>query len=427
MSQFFSKLLKQMQPEGPDDPASEQDARDWFAVRVQSILATVGVAAEYDVEQFALRIGGGGCVSWLGNRFDEYRGAPAEDREDILLHVARGIVEASHASPLAPRVEDARPHLRPRIRQRAQLVILGLQMEADGLDPDDVLHAFVPVSDDLGAEVVYDTPTHIVSIPGDRLAAWGLPPDEALRVAVDNLRASTPRPFVHRGDGVWMADAGDSYDSARLLLTDEIAALPLDGEPVALPANRDTLVVTGADNIGGLYRVLEEAMRAIDRPRINTLQPVVLRQGRWQDWLPAASHPMREAFGELAMLTRGTSYAVLKDLLVARHERDGVDLFVASYGMFRQKDGRTPFSHAIWPRVRGLLPEADLVSVFHPDDPRYIVVPRPVLLRMAGHLLDPVPELHPPYHAFDGVPDVRLWNALREHAVREVVVPPQGP
>lgn len=430
MSTFFSQLLKRMHTEvaaRPADPDGERHARDVFALQVRAILGTVGLNAEYDAEQFALRLGGG-SVSWLGNRFDEYQRAPEEDREGIVLHVAQGIVDASRPSPIADDVALARAHLRPRIRQRAHLVILGLQMETDGLDPDGLLHAFVRVTDDLGAEVVYDTPTNIVSIPSDRLAQWDLDPAEALGVAVQNLRDSAPDPFRRIGDGVWVAAAGDCYDSARLLLTDEIAALPLDGDPVALPANRDTLAITGANSVGGLYRLLQIALSVLERPRMDTLQPVIYRDGAWQDWLPPLDHPMREAFHELAMRTRGTSYAELKDLLVQRHEREGVDLFVASYGVYRPGDGQLPFSHAVWPPVRGWLPEADLVSVLHPDDARYIVVPRGTLVRMAGHLLDRVPELHPPYDAFDGVPDERLWNDLREHAVREgVMAPSPGP
>jgi hypothetical protein len=41
---------------------------------------------------------------------------------------------------------------------------------------------------------------------------------------------------------------------------------------------------------------------------------------------------------------------------------------------------------------------------------------------VAAHLLRRVPEMHPPYDAFDGVPDADLWNRLRKHALREGVM-----
>ena len=160
---------------------------------------------------------------------------------------------------------------------------------------------------------------------------------------------------------------------------------------------------------------------------MDTLQPIVLRGGTWHDWHPPDGHPMRDAFYELAIRTRGTSYAELKTLLERRHERDGTDVFVASYGVFRPADGALPWSHAIWPPVRGWLPEADLVSVVHPDERRYVVVPREALVVVAGHLLDPVPGLHPPYDAFDGVPDAHLWERLKAHAVREGVMRQRSP
>lgn len=422
MSTFFSKLLTRMAPSAtPVDPVLDRDERDTFALRVKSTLETVGISAEYDSSEFALRMSNG-SVSWLGNRFDEYKRAPMEDREGIVLHVASGILDASRPSPVSSDRVSALPHLRPRIRQRAHLVIMSLQMEADGLDPVGILSAFEPISDDLGSEIVYDTPANIVSIPRDRLDAWGLTPSEALAIAVENLRESAPRPFRSAGDGVWLAAVGDCYDSARILLTDEILSLPLDGPPVALPVNRDTLAITGANNVGGLYRLLQVALSAIDRPRMDTLQPVSLEANRWSDWLPEPEHPMREAFYELAMRTRGTSYAELKELLLARHKRHGLDLFVASYGVFRPTDGALPWSHAVWPPLQGLLPETELVSVLHPRDERYIVVGRQTLLSVAGHLLERVPTLHPPYDAFDGSPTAELWDDLRVHAVREGVM-----
>lgn len=392
-------------------PEGSDDLRDGFALRLVAVLGALGVRTTYDAEAFALRMDGGG-ISWLGNRFEEWVRTPGVEQEGLLLQIAHAIYEASAPSPVSSSVEEARPHLRPRIRQRAHLVIVGLQMEADGVAPGALSLTFVPVTTDLGAEVVFDTPTNIVSVPTDRLAAWGLEPDEALAIAVDNLRATAPAPFVDAGDGLFLAKVGDCYDSARLLMVDEIAALPLAGDPVALPANRDLLAITGSDDIGGLYRLLQLALEALDRPRLDTLQPVVLRGGRWQDWLPDEGHPMREAFYELAVRTRGTSYAELKDLVEARHQRDAVDLFVASFGMMQLSDVAAPFSHALWPPVRGWLPESDLVSVVHPDERRYAVVPRPHLLAVASHLLEVVPGLHPPYHAFEGVPDEATWDAL---------------
>ncbi len=408
-----------MRPDGAAPEADgADDLRDAFALRLQAVLATLGVRAAYDAAVFALRLEGGG-ISWLGNRYDEWQRTPPDEQDGLLLQVAQAIFDASAPSPVSATADEARAQLRPRIRQRAHLVIVGMQMEADGVEPGALAQTFLPVTTDLGVEVVFDTPTNIVSVPAERLSAWGLAPAEALVHAIDNLRASAPAPFVDAGDGVYVSTVGDCYDSARLLLIDEVQALPLAGDPVALPANRDLLAITGSANVGGLYRLLQLALDALDRPRLDTLQPVVLRDGAWHDWLPDLDHPMREAFYELAVRTRGTNYAELKDLVEARHQRDAVDLFVASFGMLRPAEDALPFSHALWPPVRGWLPESDLISVVHPDERRYAVVPRPHLLAVASHLLTPVPDLHPPYHAFDGVPDEATWEALKVGAIFE--------
>jgi hypothetical protein len=416
---FFSKLLTRMQAPEPDvDPESEQFDRDVFAHQVRTLLATTGLPARYDADAFALRLGAG-ATSWLGNRFDEYARAPADERDEVVLHAVRGIVEASRAEPLADDLDDVGPYLRPRIRQRAHLVIQKLQLEADGVGAAGRMPVLVPLTADLGAEVVYDTPTSIVTVPAEQVGVWGLTPRKALRMAIDNLLDSAPDPFTETASGVWRASVGDCYDSARLLLTKLVAGLPLLGEPVALPANRDTLVITGTEHLTGLYHLLEAALEVMERPRVDTLQPVVLRAGRWRDWLPGPEHPMHEAFYELATRTRGTSYAEVQSLVEANLARTGDERMVASYGLLRLGDGSTPWSHAVWGPVRGWLPESDLVSVLSPDAERYVVVPRAQLVKFAGHLLERVPELHPPYLAFEGAPDRVLYERLRAYAVLE--------
>ena len=68
---------------------------------------------------------------------------------------------------------------------------------------------------------------------------------------------------------------------------------------------------------------------------------------------------------------------------------------------------------------RGWLPEADLVSVVRADEERYVVVPRRVLVKHASHLLTHVPDVHPPYYAYDQVPDLELFEQLRSYAILE--------
>jgi hypothetical protein len=421
---FYSKLLTGMQQRMtasvPAEPAADH-LRDLFALQVQAVLHAVGLRSEYDADQFSLRmdLGNVSRLANLENQFYEFEQAAAEERDGIVLHVANGIRDACRPSPIAEELTDARAALRPRIRHRAHLVIVRLQRESQADDPDGV---YVPVSTDLGAEIVYDTPTNIVSLPADQLAVWGLTPEEALEIAVRNLRAAAPDPFRAVGDGVYVATVGDCFDSARLLLTDQIAALPLNGPPVALPANRDTLMITGANDLGGLYRLLEVALQALERPRMDTLHPVVLSHGAWREWLPPEGHPMWEAFYELSVLTRGECYAAMRRALDDQHQRQGLDVFVASFGVMVRSAGELPWSHAVWPPVAGWLPEADLVTVINPGGDRYIVVPWPKLRQVAHHRMRKVPEMHPPYFAFDGAPDDELWERLRVHAVREGVV-----
>ena len=135
--------------------------------------------------------------------------------------------------------------------------------------------------------------------------------------------------------------------------------------------------------------------------------------------MPRKSHPMHEAFYELATRTRGTSYAEVQAMIEDTTETEAGVPKIASFGLLRLPDGSTPRSHAVWRPGRGWLPEADLVSVVRADEERYVVVPRRVLVKHASHLLTRVPDVHPPYYAYDQVPDLELFEQLRSYAILE--------
>ena len=274
-----------------------------------------------------------------------------------------------------------------------------------------------PVTEDLLGEVAVNLPHSIASVGLPILNRWGVTAETALARAHANLAASAPQPFARCAQGVFAAAVGDCYDSARLFLEDAIRALPLAGNPVALPANRDTLLLTGEHDLSGLHVLLNGAMEAIQEPRLDTLHPIVLRADGWQPWWPPAGHPLEEAWGELAIRSRGSEYAQIHELLTDLDLRDGRERYLARFGGVKREADRQLRSMALWPPSRGLLPRVDLVNVVDPGEERVArLVPWGALEEIVGHRMAPEPDLWPPHFRVEGGPDEAEWAALAARA-----------
>jgi hypothetical protein len=410
---FFSKLLQRLAGEEPELPSDE--VRELFAIRIQGMLASAGHPATLDLDGFTLRFEDG-AVAYLGNRFGVWSGSQDRDeREHMLVDIAEGILQIQR-QPSAPATwEEAAGRLQIRVRPRSFGTITRLRFALEGFEGDLPDGPGRTLTEELLLELVLDSPRSIMSLPPEQLASWGVTLEQAFAHAEANLRALDPTPFTRVTSSVWAAQVGDCYDSARLVLTDLIRDLPVHGDPVVLPANRDTLFVCGEGDTAGLSVLLDTALQASRQPRLDTLQPIVLRAHGYEDWWAPAGHRLAAAWGELAVRNRGSTYAELKELLETGFERDGDDRFVAHFGAIQTDETQRPRSYAIWPPVRGLLPQTDLVNIIGPDeDLLAMFVPWDAVQACAG--LSREPNVWPPLYRFEGPPDSISFAALRERA-----------
>lgn len=415
---FFSKLLQRLapvEPEGPDD-----DAREIFALRVQGILAAAGHPSAFDADTFALRFHDG-AVAYLGNRFGTFSTSDdSQEQEALLVEIAEGILDIQ-ARPVPPESwEAAAGDLRVRLRPRTFSTVTRLRFGLEGFEGPFTDGPSQRVSEDLLLELVLDMPRSIMSLSKEQLHKWGVSEAEAFATAIANLERSAPLPFDRVATGVYAAQVGDCYDSGRLVLTEQIRDLPLVGDAVVLPANRDTLLIAGEHDAAGLSILLDVAMQCANQPRLDTLQPVVLREDGYEDWWPADSHPLAAAWGELAVRNRGSAYAELKELLEATWQRDAIDRFIPSFGAVQIDESTRPLSYSVWAPVDGVLPEADLVNVVSPDERQVAVfIPWEKLVQIAGATLVREADLWPPLYRTRGAPDGATFQLLAAHA-REI-------
>lgn len=371
-------------------------SRDKFAQQVLEALRTAGDTrkVKYDSENFRLEFeadDGLAGISNLANFYAEHCKVPRAGRKQHLRHVVRGLLTVLKQVP--QEFEDARHDLRPIVRSRSYLELLRFQPQLT--NPDVPLLPHHPVGEHLVAALVFDLPESMQSVSQDNLDQWGVTYFEAMETARHNL-AETEFTFAKIGDGLYASLTGDNYDASRLLLPQLIERLEVEGPHVAVVANRDTLLITGRDDEGGLGMLAAIAEKALDDPRPLCGIPVIMHGDEWATWAPEPDHPLAQKFRLLEVKTMSGEYADQQRLLQEWNEKRGEDVFVASYSGMQSPAGEVT-SFCVWSEgVDSLLPQAHKVMLFRPETEQTIAGDWEIVRRVAGGLLQPAPDLYPP-------------------------------
>ena len=204
-------------------------------------------------------------------------------------------------------------------------------------------------------------------------------------------RPSPPRPTHIRLPRPTRRIPPDAY---RLLLLDSIRQMPVKGDHVAMVPNRDTLIVTGAEDEEGLKGMIALAKDALQQPRMISGLAFCLVGDEWLPWLPDASHPTYGELRTLQVQSHGQDYSEQKSLLDRLHEKTKQDIFVASFSAMEHKDTKELTTYCVWSRgVLALLPRTDLIAfVQEGKDPLMAKWDR--VAEVVGHLMEPL-DIYP--------------------------------
>jgi hypothetical protein len=363
---------------------------------------------EYQAEEFRIRgEGERSAALMLGNAYKEYCAAEGEHRERVLRHWVRNWFSVLRDMP--EDFEDVKPDLLPIVRSRAHFELNQLRsmVESGTL----LSWPYVPLGEHFGVALVYDLPDAMRSIPQANLDAWGLTLYEVLEVARENL-ATLPAKFIgpQSGEGVYLSATGDNYDASRILAPELIGQFQLKGDPVAMIANRDNLIVAGADDATGLEAMLNLTAEALQQLR--PISSVALRFDgeEWTPWLPDAAHPLYKQFRKFFFDTVGRDYAEQKELLDRLHAKTGESDFVATFNVVQDPRGRL-LSYAVWTeRVVSQLPQTDMV-VFGRLEGEPAMVPWSAAMEEVGHLLEPL-DIYPPRYRVREFPSADQLAAM---------------
>lgn len=339
--EFAHVLLQALRDAGEDRPAE--------------------VNSELFVLQFEKKGSRPGNTLFLGNFYDEHCSLDPEDRPGHLEHVIRAI--ASSEMKIPEEFDDAKMDLLPVVRTRSFLENASLQGLIEHGKPADV--PSYPIGDHLAINLVYDMPLTMVSVSQSVIDDWGVTYYEALEIARENLKEREFR-IATMDDRIYLTMTQDNYDASRLLFLDIIYQLKVEGDYVAMVPNRDKLLITGSEDMVGLGLMVSLAEQALDEPRPMYAIPLILDGEDWVSWTVPDEHAMYPEFHKLELRSLSPDYAHQKELLERLHEKEDIDVFVATHTVGEMDE--KAISYCVWVEdVETLLPVADLV-VFVAED-----------------------------------------------------------
>lgn len=322
---------------------------------------------DYDPKEFKLTIQGTDFVSFLGNIYEEYLNTPRADRAQHLLRLIGAFQTTEQDLPDS--LEKARDLLLPRVRERAYYDLIRLLGNID--HPEERNFQPKVLCGHLTVNVIIDFPDAVAEISNSVLGSWNVSLHEVLKVARENLWKISNENFELIAPGLYRSPWRDNHDASRMYLHDLIWQLQVKGRHVVATPNRDTLFVTGSDDAEGLLNLAQLIREAAAKPRFMTGQLAVLTGSQWETFLPDPGSPAHVALANLSVESQGTDYAEQKSILEERHEKNGADVFVASFSSFTKKTGGLHATFCVWTGgVASWLPRTDFIGFIDPEKPK---------------------------------------------------------
>lgn len=308
--------------------------------------------------------------------------------------------------------DAARPHLRPLLRGRWHLEMPRLQAEIAGTAFSGHL-ASMPFSHDAVVLLGYDLPERTLQIDPDHLSAWKMSFQEALKVAMQNLRTLTTPKFRELQGGVRMGDWSDGYDVSRILLPEVMRQCGFDDDLVMMmPSRRTGILVAPARSVDAQLWMLGYARQLIEEQGGLVSAAMYRYQDRRVSTYQPSNAQLATKLNDVQKVAASALYAEQKEVLEALHSRQGKDIFVASYKVAQRPEGW--LSACSWTQgITSLLPMTDLVTLVIADprggDQHQVkILDWETMRSLAGERLQPVDTFPPRFKVSEFPPEDAL-------------------
>lgn len=342
----FSKKDRPLEPAG-------------FAALFEKALRAAGEPRpiRFDAATFSLAIGDGELRVFLANHFDVWKSTSGAEREEKFARAIRTVTDyRENPDDFGLALKDLVPRVRERVFHEFPLLAIRTH---SGYLPD-VPHRVM--ARDFAVGVAIDRPDSVAAVMEDDLKAWNRTLDEALVPAIANLERRSGGAWEPLAPGAWASPWHDDHDAARVLCVDLIRALPVKGAPVAMIPNQNLLLISGADDAKGLEAIAAKAKEMLGKPRAMSGAAIVLEGRTWAPFEPPAGRPGAEALRGARLISAARDAAEQGELLKAKLEKEGRDVYVATYILFQDKRTGELRSVTSWAQgVDALLPEAEAI------------------------------------------------------------------
>jgi hypothetical protein len=395
-------------------------SKEQFLVRVFRALAEAGVTdIDFDEASFSFTIRNRNHRVWLQNTFANCVNADEASRRETIRNFVASVAHP-HAAP--DDYESARRSLMPIIRDPAFNGLLRLQRQLEDAPSSDFSHASQPVAEGLDVGLAYDTEHSLTYVSVFKFKGWTVPFAEALQAAKDNLRDRTdPNGWIQQRPGTFLGGWNDSYDSSRLLLTEFIHRLPLNGDPIVFVPNRGRIWITGSSDDAGL----EQALRAGKESHFQEGHPISpnlyrLNDRAWEPFVPG-NPALQQLLNSLKRDRSFSDYQQQKEYLDKLYDKNGTDIFVATSMVFKRDDDNSEHSLCVWTRgVDSLLPEAEFIVFMDTATKEKVSVRWDSAVKVIGHLMQQDPDLLPVRYRVKTFPDDGELSELRKVASSQI-------
>lgn len=370
---------------------------------------------EYREAEFALKIPGRDATVFLNNSYADFCSLPRKNRQAVIDRLVAGFTSIPE---IPSNFASAKAGLMPVVRDATYYSMAELMSRSRNAKHDaDMQWQSKPFASGLLLGLAYDSEHSITSVNRKVLREWGATPDEAFAAAKNNLWEKTdPNRLVGQG-GVYCGQWGDSYDSSRMMLTELIYRLSVEGDPVAHVPNRDALWVTGTNDLAGLRTILTAGTES----HFKDGHPVspdlyVLVDGKWSVYIPEDTE-LRELWLSARRQRDALDYDQQKKFLDQIHQQEGIEHFVASYKIYKGDNGRV-YSACVWSSdVDTSLPRAEKIAfVVSVENKDMFAVQWDAAVSVVGDLLEEEAELVPPRYRARQFPNNDQIARLRRFA-----------
>ncbi len=410
--------------EKTDESITKQDAenplpKDGFAQLIIRIFRDVGFTGpiRYEPERFRLVLGEGKGEGelLLGDAYSMYLDAPPSSRQQTAKRYVLSIRDVLEGRAQVPATfEAAKRQLLPEVTTRTQVELMNWHSREQGTNASMV--ACRPLAEHLAIAVAYDLPESRATLDQRTFSSWGVTFDEALAVALDNLRLRTSPKFVLVSPGVYTADWGDSYDLSRLLMPELFSQLKLKGAPVVGVPNRDTLLVTGTDDDNGLLRIVDLVNSEIRRPRSMSPMLFVWRDGDWSVFVPSPKSRAVMPILRQQKFAVVAAYEIQAERLRPMLAKAGAQVTLPFIRVYEKDEPPTVITATAW--VKGeaaLLPQTDEVLFADQSRPKGDTIHGRVqwklVLEAVGGLMD-AQDCYPPRFLVRDFPSDQQLNEM---------------